>query len=97
MLGTSDDGTSGKPADSASEGREEKPLLVVRDVGIEFGGIAALKNVSFNVPRGDIVGLIGPHGAGKTTLFNCLSRIYRQSRGDILIENRSICGNRNIA
>ncbi len=90
MLGTSGDRTSGKPAYSASEAREEKPLLVVRDVGIEFGGIAALKNVSFNVPRGDIVGLIGPNGAGKTTLFNCLSRIYRPSRGDILIENRSI-------
>ncbi len=81
---------SDKPAYSASEAREEKPLLVVRNVGIEFGGIAALKNVSFNVPRGDIVGLIGPNGAGKTTLFNCLSRIYRPSRGDILLENRSI-------
>jgi len=81
---------SDKPACSASEAREEKPLLVVRNVGIEFGGIAALKNVSFNVPRGDIVGLIGPNGAGKTTLFNCLSRIYRPSRGDILLENRSI-------
>jgi branched-chain amino acid transport system ATP-binding protein len=90
MLGTSGDWTSGRPAHSALEAREEKPLLVVRDVGIEFGGIAALKNVSFNVPRGDIVGLIGPNGAGKTTLFNCLSRIYRPSRGDILIDNRSI-------
>ena len=82
--------TSDKPAYSASEARGEKPLLVVRNVGIEFGGIAALKNVSFNVPRGDIVGLIGPNGAGKTTLFNCLSRIYRPSRGDILLEDRSI-------
>ena len=81
---------SDKPAFSGSEAREEKPLLVVRNVGIEFGGIAALKNVSFNVPRGDIVGLIGPNGAGKTTLFNCLSRIYRPSRGDILLEDRSI-------
>jgi branched-chain amino acid transport system ATP-binding protein len=81
---------SDKPAFSGSEARGEKPLLVVRNVGIEFGGIAALKNVSFNVPRGDIVGLIGPNGAGKTTLFNCLSRIYRTSRGDILLENRSI-------
>jgi branched-chain amino acid transport system ATP-binding protein len=81
---------SDKPAYSASEVRGGKPLLAVRNVGIEFGGIAALKNVSFNVPRGDIVGLIGPNGAGKTTLFNCLSRIYRPSRGDILLENRSI-------
>src|SRR5260221_1076178 len=90
MLGTSVDWTSGKPAYSASEGREEKPLLVVRDVGIEFGGIAALKNVSFNVPRGDIVGLIEPKGAGKTTLFNCLSRIYRPIRGAILSTNPGI-------
>jgi branched-chain amino acid transport system ATP-binding protein len=75
---------------STSAARGEEPLLVVRNVGIEFGGIAALKDVSFDVPRGDIVGLIGPNGAGKTTLFNCLSRIYRPSRGDILLENRSI-------
>jgi branched-chain amino acid transport system ATP-binding protein len=73
---------------SAARGGE--PLLVVRNVGIEFGGIAALKNVSFDVPRGEIVGLIGPNGAGKTTLFNCLSRIYHPTRGDVLLENRSI-------
>src|SRR5258708_30461 len=90
MLGPPGKWRSDKPAFSASEARGEKPLLAVRNVGIEFGGIAALKNVSFNVPRGDIVGLIGPNGAGKTTLFNCLSRIYRPSRGDILIDNRSI-------
>ena len=90
MLRPPSDWTSDKPADYASGAHGEKPLLVVRNVGIEFGGIAALKNVSFNVPSGDIVGLIGPNGAGKTTLFNCLSRIYRPSRGDILLENRSI-------
>jgi branched-chain amino acid transport system ATP-binding protein len=90
MLRAPGNWTSDKPAYSASEARGEKPLLVVRNVGVEFGGIAALKNVSFDVPRGDIVGLIGPNGAGKTTLFNCLSRIYRPSRGDILLENRSI-------
>jgi branched-chain amino acid transport system ATP-binding protein len=90
MLRPPSNWTSGKPADCASGAHGGKPLLVVRNVGIEFGGIAALKNVSFNVPRGDIVGLIGPNGAGKTTLFNCLSRIYRPSRGDILLEDRSI-------
>jgi branched-chain amino acid transport system ATP-binding protein len=82
--------TSEKPEFSTSAARGEEPLLVVRNVGIEFGGITALKDVSFDVPRGEIVGLIGPNGAGKTTLFNCLSRIYRPSRGDILLENRSI-------
>ncbi len=90
MLRPPSNWTSAKPADYASGAHGGKPLLVVRNVGIEFGGIAALKNASFNVPRGDIVGLIGPNGAGKTTLFNCLSRIYRPSRGDILLESRSI-------
>jgi branched-chain amino acid transport system ATP-binding protein len=90
MLRPPSNWTSDKPADYASGAHAGRPLLVVRDVGIEFGGIAALKNVSFDVPRGDIVGLIGPNGAGKTTLFNCLSRIYRPSRGDILLEERSI-------
>lgn len=75
---------------STSAERGEKPLLEVRNVGIEFGGIAALKNVSFDVPCREIVGLIGPNGAGKTTLFNCLSRIYHPTRGDILLESRSI-------
>jgi branched-chain amino acid transport system ATP-binding protein len=82
--------TSEKLEFSTSAARGEEPLLVVRNVGIEFGGIAALKDVSFDVPRGEIVGLIGPNGAGKTTLFNCLSRIYHPTRGDILLENRSI-------
>ena len=90
MLRTPDNRTSDKPTFSASEARGDKPLLVVRNIGIDFGGIAALKDVSFDVSRGDIVGLIGPNGAGKTTLFNCLTRIYRPNRGDILIENRSI-------
>jgi branched-chain amino acid transport system ATP-binding protein len=75
---------------STSAARGGEPLLVVRNVGIEFGGIAALKDVSIDVPRGEIVGLIGPNGAGKTTLFNCLSRIYHPTRGDVLLENRSI-------
>ena len=66
------------------------PLLSVRDVSVNFGGILALNGVSFDVPRGVIFGLIGPNGAGKTTLFNCLSRIYSYQAGDILLEGQSI-------
>jgi branched-chain amino acid transport system ATP-binding protein len=65
-------------------------LLSVRDVSVRFGGIVALNGVSFNVSRGQILGLIGPNGAGKTTLFNCLSRLYIPNSGDILFEGRSI-------
>src|SRR5258708_23872585 len=62
-----------------------EPLLAVRDVSVVFGGIIALNGVSFDMQKGQILGLIGPNGAGKTTLFNCLSRLYQPSSGDILM------------
>jgi branched-chain amino acid transport system ATP-binding protein len=65
-------------------------LLAVRDVSVVFGGIIALNGVSFDMYKGQILGLIGPNGAGKTTLFNCLSRLYQPSKGDILLEGQSI-------
>ena len=62
----------------------------MQNVGVRFGGIIALDNVSFDVPTGSIVGLIGPNGAGKTTLFNCLSRLYECGSGDILFDGSSL-------
>ena len=59
-------------------------LLEVRDLTIRFGGIAALSDVSFDVPEGRVTGLIGPNGAGKTTCFNCITRLYQPSAGRIL-------------
>lgn len=58
----------------------------MRDVGVRFGGIVALDSVSFDIERGQIVGLIGPNGAGKTTLFNCLSRFYECDGGSITFD-----------
>ncbi len=71
-----------------AQGRD--PLLAVRDVSVVFGGIVALNGVSFDMHKGQVLGLIGPNGAGKTTLFNCLSRLYQPSSGDILMEGVSI-------
>jgi branched-chain amino acid transport system ATP-binding protein len=62
----------------------------VQNVGVRFGGIVALDDVSFEVPAGCIAGLIGPNGAGKTTLFNCLSRLYECGSGDILFDGESL-------
>ncbi len=62
----------------------------MQNVGVRFGGIVALDDVSFDVPAGSIVGLIGPNGAGKTTLFNCLSRLYQCGSGDILFDGGSL-------
>ena len=61
------------------------PVLDVRNLGIDFGGLTAVD--SFNIALGptEICGLIGPNGAGKTTIFNLLTSVYQPTRGSILI------------
>ncbi len=73
-----------------SAGPQDQAILAIREVSVEFGGIVALNGVSFDMHKGQILGLIGPNGAGKTTLFNCLSRLYQPSSGDILMDGVSI-------
>jgi branched-chain amino acid transport system ATP-binding protein len=75
---------------STTQRRSGQPLLAVKNVGVHFGGIIALDDVSFDLPEGMLLGLIGPNGAGKTTLFNCLSRLYTPAKGDILFKGESI-------
>lgn len=67
-------------------------LLEVNDVSVNFGGIKALSEVTFDIDEGTICGLIGPNGAGKTTLFNLISRIYDPSAGQIDFEGRKLAG-----
>jgi ABC-type branched-subunit amino acid transport system ATPase component len=57
--------------------------LEVQSVSVNFGGLAALKQVSFALAEGEVVGLIGPNGAGKTTLFNCLSGYLTPTQGTV--------------
>jgi len=59
-------------------------LLALREVGHSFGGLSVLRSVTFDVPAGEIVGLIGPNGSGKTTLFNIVSGYIRPLVGSIL-------------
>ena len=77
-------------ANNAATSGASAVMLSVRDVAVHFGGIVALDGVSFDMMRGQILGLIGPNGAGKTTLFNCLSRLYTPSHGSILFEGQPI-------
>src|SRR4051795_556841 len=65
-------------------------LLSLQNASLRFGGIAALDDVSFDVPEGAIVGLIGPNGAGKTTAFNVITRLYRLDSGDIVFDGKSL-------
>ncbi len=65
-------------------------LLHVRELTVRFGGLVALDSVSFDIRRGEILGLIGPNGAGKTTCFNAMTGVYRPTSGAILLEDRPL-------
>lgn len=65
-------------------------LLDIRNVSKSFGAIEAVRSVTFELPRGELVGLIGPNGAGKTTLVNLISSHQRPSAGTILLDSQPI-------
>jgi len=71
---------------------EEKPILEVRDVSLQFGGVRALSDVSFAVGRGEVFAIIGPNGAGKTSMMNCISGRYTPTAGRVLFKSREITG-----
>jgi len=67
-------------------------LLVAEDVRKEFGGLVAVNDVDFAIPRGAIVSLIGPNGAGKTTFFNMLTGVYQPTSGRIEFDGHEVTG-----
>lgn len=71
---------------------ENKPLLEVKNAGIQFGGLKAVQNLNMKLNHGELVGLIGPNGAGKTTSFNLLTGVYVPTEGDILFNGDRING-----
>ncbi len=62
-----------------------KPILEVKNMTMDFGGLRAIDNLNLFINKGEIVALIGPNGAGKTTFFNCVTGIYPPTSGDVLI------------
>ena len=71
---------------------EATPLLTVEGLVKRFGGFRALDVLSFSVGAGEILGLVGPNGSGKTTCINVISGLYRPDGGTIYFEGRSIGG-----
>ena len=69
-------------------------LLSVAGLGIGFGGIRAVDDVSFEVAEGQIVSIIGPNGAGKTTLFNIISGLYVPDAGKVTLADGDVTGMR---
>jgi len=69
-----------------------KPILQVRGLGKNFGGLKAVSGLSFDVGADEVVGLIGPNGAGKSTAFNLISGATRPSTGTVVLHGRDITG-----
>ncbi|MDQ2845352.1 MAG: ABC transporter ATP-binding protein, partial [Actinomycetota bacterium] len=64
------------------------PLMEMHDVTMQFGGLVALDAVTFEIRRGEILGLIGPNGAGKTTCFNTMTGVYRPTAGQVVFDGQ---------
>ncbi len=67
-------------------------LLDIQGLGISFGGLRAVHDVSFSARPGEIVSVIGPNGAGKTTLFNMISGIYQPGAGRVRLDGEDVTG-----
>ena len=67
-------------------------ILKIEKLGINFGGLEAVKGIDFFVKEGEIVGLIGPNGSGKTTFFNLITGIYQPTSGNIFFNSENING-----
>ncbi|MGX8699449.1 MAG: ABC transporter ATP-binding protein, partial [bacterium] len=65
---------------------DKSPILECQHLGIDFGGLSAVKEFTIAIGRTEIAGLIGPNGAGKTTVFNLLTKVYQPTRGTILLD-----------
>ncbi len=66
------------------------PLLRTEGLTVKFGGLTALDDVSFEIKRGEILGLIGPNGAGKTTCFNAITGVYRPAGGTVFFDGKPL-------
>jgi len=67
-------------------------LLESKSITKQFGGLAALQDVSFELNKGEIFSIIGPNGAGKTTFFNCVTGLYPPTSGSLYFQGENING-----
>jgi len=68
------------------------PLLETTELSKYFGGVVALESISLSIEKGEILGMIGPNGSGKTTFINVLSGIYRPEKGEVKFKKRDVTG-----
>ena len=67
-------------------------ILEIKDLNVSYGGIKAVKNISFEVPEGEVVTLIGANGAGKSSTLRSIVGLVKPSSGSILLNGEEISG-----
>ena len=72
------------------------PMLEVKNLGISFGGLRAVDDFNLSIEKGELYGLIGPNRAGKTTVFNMLTGVYKPTDGKILLDGEDVTGKKTI-
>jgi branched-chain amino acid transport system permease protein len=82
----------GDPPPQANAASRETPLLIIRGLSKRFGGVIAVDGLDLDVWPGQIVGLIGPNGSGKTTVFNLTSGVYPLDSGAVTFDGRELAG-----
>ncbi|MGZ3512746.1 MAG: ATP-binding cassette domain-containing protein, partial [Thermodesulfobacteriota bacterium] len=70
----------------------EEIFLRVKGITKSFGGVMAVKEMSFEMSRGEILGVIGPNGSGKTTLVNLMTGFVKPDSGEVIFKNKKITG-----
>ena len=68
--------------------KNNKPLVKLQNISLAFGNRKILENISFNIDRGSILGLLGPNGVGKSTIFNLIMGLIKPDYGKILFDNQ---------
>ena len=66
--------------------KDKPPILDIKGLGIDFGGLTAVDEFTCQIGRSEIAGIIGPNGAGKTTIFNLLTKVYEPTRGSFIFD-----------
>ena len=67
-------------------------MLQIENIGKNFGGVKAVDDLSFNIDKGEIVGLIGPNGSGKSTTINLICGVFPADSGNICLDNLNVSG-----
>lgn len=72
------------------KGTDNRVKLKLEHISLNFGGVQALSDISFNVHTNEILAIIGPNGAGKTALLNCINGFYKPQKGEIYLDGKRI-------